>query len=488
MSLERRLGRDKKFKNQKLEKTRRRRKKLDGGRRQTELGDLGRRNDLLPELRVRQVPILELLPSPHRTRRLSEDHVERLMAAIAGLGFTVPILVDDEVIIDGHIRVEAARRLGLETAPAINVSHLSATERRKLALAANRLGELGEWDLDQLRIEFAELIELDVDLTSTGFSDEEIDIILLDPDDAEAGGAEEEIDDPPEYPVTQLGDLWLLDAHRLLCGDALETEAYATVLEGETAHALLTDLPYNVRIKGNVSGLGKKTHEEFAMASGEMNEKEWQAFLDKVLALLASNVVAGAVLFTFMDWRSIHRLYQAGFAAKLKLLNLAVWFKEAGGMGTLYRSAHELICVFCKGEKPRINNVELGKHGRDRTNVWCAPGANRRGSSANEMLALHPTAKPVELCVDAILDVTERGDTVLDAFLGSGTTLIAAEKIHRRCCGIEIDPRYVDVALRRWERITGRQAVLAETGETLEEVADRRLGDDNDHPSEESQD
>lgn len=246
---------------------------------------------------------------------------------------------------------------------------------------------------------------------------------------------------------------------------------------GESAHCVLADLPYNVKIKGNVSGLGRIVHEEFAMASGELGDEEWQSFLDTTVANMAAFLMAGAVLFLFMDWRSIHRLYAAGFAAGLKLINLAVWYKEQGGMGALYRSSHELIAVFCNGAKPHTNNVELGRHGRDRQNVWCAPGANRRGSSANAMIGRHATPKPVELCLDAILDVTLPDQIVLDGFLGSGTTLIAAERAGRRCFGVEYEPKFVDVTLERWMRLTGGEAILRETGETFREVAARRKPD-----------
>jgi DNA modification methylase len=482
--MERKLNRDRKFKVQKLAKTKTRRKGLEAQRRQSDLCPAAIRNDLLPDLTIINVDVTQLLPASRRTRRLNEDHIERLMISIADLGFTVPILVADSTIIDGHVRLEAARRLGLPQVPAIDVSHLSPAERRKLALAANRLGELGEWDLDELRIEFAELIELDVDLTSTGFTLQEQDIILLDPlEAAGVGEDEDEPPDPPEDPVTRLGDVWLCGEHRVICGNALEEPTYKALLMGETAHCVLSDPPYNVPIQGNVSGLGKKVHQEFAMASGEMNDEEWQAFLDKLLALLASFVEPGSVLFLFMDWRSIHRLYQAGFTAKLKLVNLVAWFKEAGAMGALYRSAHELIAVFCKGDTPRTNNVELGKHGRDRKNVWVAPGANRRGSSANEMLHLHATPKPVELCVDALLDVTNRGEIVLDAFLGSGTTLIAAEKSGRICRGIELEPKFVDVSVMRWIKLTGGSPILEATGETFDEVAVRRRARDDDSQS-----
>jgi len=271
-----------------------------------------------------------------------------------------------------------------------------------------------------------------------------------------------------------MGDLWLLGEHRIVCGNALDPDVLRVLLDGRNVQAALTDPPYNVPIAGNVSGLGKKTHAEFAMGSGEMNDAEWQAFLNQVLALLSVSLVEGGVIFVFMDWRSIHRLYAAGFSAGLDLVNLIVWYKEAGAMGGLYRSAHELIAVFCKGKVPRTDNIELGRHGRNRTNVWVAPGANRRGSSANEMLEFHATPKPVELCLDALLDVTERGDTVLDIFLGSGTTLIAAEKTGRACCGAEIEPCFVDVSIRRWEHLTGQEAILAATGETFMQVGRSR--------------
>jgi DNA modification methylase len=484
MGTQRRLERDQAFKRQKLEKTAQRRRKLDAERDLAEQISNSPRNDLLPELRLQIMALSALRPSPHRTRRSTAAHVRRLMASISDLGFTVPILVREGEIVDGHVRVEAATRLGLDHVPAIEVAHLSPTEIRKLMLAINRSGELGEWDLDQLRIEIAELVDLEVDLSSTGFSAQEIDIILLDDTGEEEGATDEDIPDVPQVPVTRAGDLWLLGDHRILCSNALDREVYAQLLDGRTIDAVLTDPPYNVPIAGNVSGLGKKTHAEFLMASGELNDAEWQAFLDKVLARLSAPLADGGVAFVFMDWRSIHRLYAAGFAAGLSLINLIVWYKQAGAMGSLYRSAHELIAVFCKGKTPRVNQVELGRHGRNRTNLWLAPGANRRGSSANEMLEAHATPKPVELCVDALLDVTERGDTVLDIFLGSGTTLIAAEKTGRACCGIEIDAGFVDVIVRRWERLTGQDAVLADTGETFTELSAVRNAERADQPSE----
>jgi DNA modification methylase len=461
------------LKKAKLAKTKGRRERLARERRMADLAGNARRNDLLPDLAVREYEIENLRAPSRRTRKNNPGQIERIARSIAEFGFSQPILIRDGQVLDGWLRVLAAKELGMRAVRAIDCTHLDETQARALALASNRIAERGEWDLDELKIEFEELIELGTDLEVTGFSIEEQDIILLDPLDAEQAG-EDPLDEPPAHPVTQPGDIWQLGDHRIVCGDALDEQTYRALLQGEEVHAVLTDPPYNVKIKGNVSGLGKKVHEEFAMASGEMSADEFQTFLDRVIGLLATCLVAGGVLFAFMDWRSVQRVYAAGEAAGLKLINLVVWYKEVGAMGTLYRSAHELLPVFCKGERPRHNNVALGKHGRDRTNVWVAPGANRPGSSANELLGAHATPKPVELCVDAILDVTQPGDIVLDAFLGSGTTLIGAQKTGRFCRGIELEAKFVDVAIRRWARLTALPAILVETGETFEQASERR--------------
>ncbi len=464
-----------KLKQAKLLRSRRRRERLALKRKTAERRERSRRNDLLPELVIDYVPIEEIRPPRRRTRKNDPNQIARIAASIVEFSFNQPVLVRRTRVIDGWLRVLAARELGLDRVPVIDCSHLDEPEARALALAINRTSERGEWDLEALRLEFLDLMEFEIDLDATGFSVEEQDIILLDDlgGDGEAG-EDGEFEDPPADPATEAGYIWLLGDHRVICGNALEPETYAALLGEEQVHAVLTDPPYNVKIKGNVSGLGKKVHGEFAMASGEMTDREFEAFLTSVLTRITAWLATGAVLFAFMDWRSIHLLYAAGDKTGLNRLNLAVWYKQSGGMGALYRSAHELIAVFCKSEKPRVNNVELGRHGRDRTNVWEAPGANRRGSSASEMLEHHATPKPIELCEDAILDVTRRGDIVLDVFLGSGTTLMAAERTGRKCRGIELEPGFVDVTIRRWEKHTGKQAILASTGESYAEVAERR--------------
>ena len=462
---------DQSFQRAKLARTRGRRERLDDQRQTHEFREDRSRNDLLPELHVEFVAIDALQPSLHRTRRTSPEQHQRVIASIADLGFCQPILIAGAEIIDGHTRVEAARDLGLDQVPAIDCAHLSPAQRRKLALAINRIGELGEWDLDLLKFEIADLLDLDIDLGSTGFSPQELDIIVLGDESLEE---EAEAEPPPEVPVSRPGDIWIMDGHRVICGNALEPASYEALLEGNLVHMVLADYPYNVPIAGNVSGLGRVKHGEFAMASGEMKPEQYSGFLRTSIERFKAHLLEGSAVFGWMDWRSIDKLLQAGDAAGLRRVNLIVWHKPGGGMGSVYRSAHELITVSCHGDKLRTNNIELGRHGRDRTNVWSAPGANRRGSSANEMLQLHATPKPVELCVDAILDVTNRGEHVLDPFLGSGTTLIAAEKTGRRCFGIELEPRFVDVAVLRWSRLTGKQAVLAATGETWAEVAEDR--------------
>lgn len=466
-----------KLKQAKLLRSRRRRERLAQERRLAEAQGGSRRNDLLPDLELRKYRTSDLRAPKRRTRKANPDQIARHVRVICEFGFSEPILVRDGQVYDGWNRVLAAKQLGLEEVPAIECSHLSDAEARALALASKRVGELGEWDLEELRLEFIELAELEIDLDSTAFTCEEQDIILLDPNDAEEEDPADAVDDPPEKPASRLGDLWLLDPHKIICGNALEEATFRRLLGEERVHAVLQDAPYNVPIAGNVSGLGKKVHDEFCMASGELSDEEFKDFLASNLKIVTSHLIAGAVVFSFMDWRSIHLLYAAGERAGLELINLVVWYKQSGGMGGLYRSAHELVAVFCNGKTPRHNAVKLGKNGRDRTNVWEAPGANRRGSSANEMLEFHATPKPTRLCEDAILDVTRRGEVVLDAFLGSGTTLAACETTGRLCRGIELDPRFVDVSVRRWEKLTGKQAVLAETGESFAEVARRRLAE-----------
>lgn len=435
-------------------------------------------NDLAPKLEITMRAIADLQAATRRTRKPTEQQISATALSITTFGFVSPITVRGNQIFDGHVRVQAAHRLGMFEVPCIDISHLSDAKARMLAISLNRLAETGTWDPQELKLELSELKIEGFELTISGFSSQELDILLLEEPDAEPKD-ETVIPEPPLVPVSRVGDLWELGGrHRILCGNSLAPEAYGRLLEGQLATAVLADAPYNVKIANNVSGLGKKKHGEFKMGSGEMSQPQFQEFLATAHKNCSDHLISGGVAFSFMDWRSFHILVAAGQQAGLHLVNTVVWYKGSGSMGAFYRSAHEMVGVFCKGASPAINNIQLGKHGRDRTNVWVYPGANKPGSSAAAALKHHPSPKNVEMCVDAILDVTHSGHIVLDPFLGSGTTVIAAEKSGRCGYGIELDPGYVDVAVSRWEALTGEHAIHAETGRSFAEIAKERAEED----------
>jgi DNA modification methylase len=358
--------------------------------------------------------------------------------------------------------VLAARHLKLSELPAVTIVDLVEARLRSLRLALNRLGEDSSWDPAALTLEFSDILEMDttIDLRITGFEMGEIDVSL------DGASIDEEDELPPEQssPVTQVGDLWIAGEHRIFCGDALKPASYEAVLGADCAEMVFADPPYNVAIEGNVSGLGAAKHDEFAMASGEMSPAEFAKFLQDSFSLVARHSIDGAIHFICMDWRHIEELMGATKEIYSELKNICVWNKSNAGMGSLYRSKHEFIFVFKNGNKPHINNIVLGRFGRSRTNVWDYAGQNVLNGTSKSKLALHPTVKPVALVADAIRDCSNRNGIILDPFGGAGTTLIAAEKTGRRGRLIEIDPGYVDVAILRWQRLTGRTALNARTG------------------------
>ena len=422
----------------------------------------------------------QLVPYETNARTHSDRQIDKLARSIETFGFTNPVLTDGENgILAGHGRVIAAIKLGLKTVPTIPLAHLSPAQRRAYILADNRLAEDAGWDRDLLRLELGAL-ELDADeieLTDTGFEIGEIDQILL---EDEPTDAEDAVPEPEAGPaVTQPGDVWVFAGgdHKLICGNALEADDLAALMGEDRAQLLLTDPPYNVKVDGHVGGLGKVKHAEFAFASGEMDKADFTSFLTNALAGAAGHLVDGALAFVFMDWRHVEEMMAAGGSAFDEFKNICVWAKTNGGMGSLYRSAHEFCFIFKSGSGAHINTVELGRHGRNRTNVWSCAGANSFSASRAKDLADHPTVKPVGLLADAILDVTRRGDIVLDVFGGSGSTLMAAQRTGRRSRLVEYEPRYCDVTVRRWIERYDDVPVLAETGETFDEVAARRAVD-----------
>ena len=415
-----------------------------------------------------------LKPYGRNPRTHSPRHIRQIADSIRAFGFTNPILIDEAGgVMAGHGRLEAAKLLGLHQVPTIRIGDLTAAQKRAYIIADNRLAELAGWDEELLAIELQSLtdIDLDFDIEITGFETAQIDTLIAGLNDA---GSQDDADRLPEIdeatpPITRPGDLWLLGRHRLLCADATQTDSYGRLLDGETAQMVFTDPPYNVPINGHVRGRGAVKHAEFPMAAGEMSEAEFTAFLETALGQMASHSTDGAIHFVFMDWRHLLELLTAGRTVYEELKNLCVWNKTNGGMGSLYRSKHELVAVFKCGCGRHINNIELGAHGRYRTNVWEYPGVNAFGANREAELAMHPTVKPVALVQDAMLDCSRRRGIVLDAFAGAGTTLIAAERSGRRGFGLELDPKYVDVTLKRFRDFTGQEPVHADSGQTLAE-------------------
>ena len=426
------------------------------------------------KLAIAYSPVAALSANSRNARTHSKRQIRQIAASIRTFGFNNPIIIDKNAkIVAGHGRWEAAKLAGMDSVPTILLENLTEDQIRAYILADNRLAELAGWDKSILAIELQHLINLDdLDVTVTGFDVPEIDMIL-----GEAGPESDKDDvfdvDETATAVSEPGDLWQLGEHRVLCGSALQVESFGFLMAGQRADVVFVDPPYNVVIDGHAGGHGSIHHREFAMASGEMDQEEFIAFLTSSLRLLAKFSTRGSVHFVCMDWRHAEELLTAGKQTYNSLLNLCIWVKNNGGMGSFYRSRHELVFVYRNGKAPHRNNVQLGQYGRNRTNVWEYPGIHtlsRQGDEGN-LLALHPTVKPVALVADALLDCSARGQIVLDSFLGSGSTLIAAERVGRICYGIEIDPLYVDTAVRRWQRHTGENAVHMRSGKTFHDVS-----------------
>lgn len=436
----------------------------------------------MPYPSLESLPVTSLRPYGRNARTHSKKQIRQIANSIERFGFTNPVLIsDDGEILAGHGRVEAAKLLKIEQVPVLRLSHLSEAERRAYILADNKLAQNAGWDRATLAIELQGLIDLDFDIALTGFSLAETEIILDEAREGSVEGSDPAAEDHiPPYPlegrsVSWPGDFWSLGRHRLMCGDARDVDAYAKLLGDDPVQLIFTDPPYNVPIDGHVCGSGRIRHREFSMGAGEMDKAAFTRFLIEALTPAAARCQDGAIAFICMDWRHMGELLAAGEVVSYELKNLCVWNKTNGGMGTFYRSKHELIFVFKVGSAPHLNTFGLGDTGRYRTNVWDYPGVNSFRSGRLEELALHPTVKPVALVADAIKDCSRRGDIVLDPFGGSGTTLIAAQQTGRRARLIEYDPAYCDVILRRYEAATGDRAFLATTGQRFEDVAERRI-------------
>jgi hypothetical protein len=442
------------------------------------------RNSQNPSQQI-QINYLEsaaLVPDVNNPRVHKERQIKALIKSIQTFGFNIPIAIDSSCkVISGHARLEAAKKIGLDRIPVIYLDHLTSEQVKAFMIADNRLSEMSVWDDNLLATQLKELstVDLGFDLEATGFTVGEIDL-RIDGLDIVDESAEDEIPVVSEGPaVTQLGDLWLLGEHRLLCGNAQEAEAFSLLMDGQVGGMVITDPPWNVRVQGHVGGKGKIKHREFAMASGEMSSAEFTQFLTTTFDLLVIHSKAGSVHTIFMDWRHLPEILAAGGSTYNALLNMCVWVKNQAGMGSLYRSQHELALIYKNGSAPHQNNVQLGRFGRYRSNVWQYGGIQAmRHSEEGDLLAKHPTVKPTQMIADAILDCSKRNDIILDPFIGSGTALLACSRVGRRCYGMELDPLYVDTAVQRWQIMTGMDAVNAVTGETFTQQLEKQQQSD----------
>jgi hypothetical protein len=417
------------------------------------------------KLQIRYAPLAFLIPDPANARLHSRRQIQKIATSIKRFGFNNPIAIDGEHrILCGHARYAGAHLLGLEQVPVICIDHLSPAAKRAYMLADNRLADESKFDPKLLAAEIQKLIllEPEFEITDTAFEMAEIDALLT-PPDHDAAEPVAPINVPQ---VSRPGDLWQFGDHLLFCGDALDSASYPALMAGERAEMAITDPPYNRPVKA-IGNKGRTTYSEFVEASGEMTSPVFQAFLTAALACMVAASVSGSIPYICMDWRGLRELLAAGDAVYTEQKNLIVWDKGSGGMGSFYRSQHELMAVYKSGSGKHQNNIQLGAFGRNRTNVWQYAGNNSFHRGRNTEVALHPTVKPVALYADAMLDCSRRGAIILDVFAGSGVALLAAERTGRRARLIEKDPHYVDVIIHRARTLLGLSAVNLWTGEVL---------------------
>ena len=412
-----------------------------------------------------------LAPHPRNSRVHSEEQIDLLAGSIDAFDFIKPVILGPgKQIIAGHGAARAAVKRGLKSIPTITLSHLTEEERRAFMIADNRLAELSSFDMEILGLELEELsaLEMPFEPTVLGFEPAEMDVIIEGRHKpmADSDPADEPVAASSVEKVSRLGDFWWLGRHRLFVGSALDRLSYQALLGTDRAQMVMSDPPFNQRV-AHISGMGKIKHAEFIAGSGELSADEFVAFLRTAMLNLIEFSVNGSIHFLFMDWKGLKSLLSAG-EVYTELKNICCWVKSnGGGMGSLYRSQHELIAVFKSGKDKHKNLVQLGRFGRNRTNVWMMPGMAGFQKGRLEKLAMHPTVKPVGLIADAILDCSQRGDLILDPFGGSGTTALAAERTGRTAALMELDPHYADVTLRRFCDATGIEPVNAFTGQLV---------------------
>ena len=427
-----------------------------------------------PPAIIESVALTDLKENPRYARLQRNSQIQDLMRSIEAFGFILPVLIDETgMLITGHVRCAAARKMGMTHVPVIRITHLSPEKILAFSIADNQLSQKGRWNETVVAKILLDLTaaELDFSIEATGFTMAEVDVRIesLDMTTQGAGDDLSHVETGPA--VTELGDLWGLGKHKLICGSATEATTYDRLMT-QAAAAVFADPPYNVPVNGHISGSGKTQHREFVEGSGELSPAEYLILLRESMRLSALHCRKGSIHFWCIDWRHDGVMQQAAEPIFGGLKNLCVWVKDNAGMGSLYRSAHELVHVYKLAGAAHRNNVQLGRYGRPRSNAWRYPAPSHFQSCEDaSLIALHPTVKPVALIADAILDVTARGDVVLDPFCGSGSSLLACQRVGRVGRAIELDPLYVDLAIRRWQSLTGEDAIHLASGQTFNQRA-----------------
>lgn len=424
---------------------------------------------------LQMIDIALIIASNKSLRKHYRKQLQKIINAIKKFGFTNPLLVDKQLrIIAGELRLLAAKELGMKQIPVIILEDLTDEEAEAIRILDNRIAEDSEWNYANLQEAIENLGKFDISFEDLGFETVDYDKIFLnsDSEESEVKNSEQETADWLDANIPKranLWDLWRLGDNFILCANSLLQKAFEILMQGELAQIVITDPPYNCKVNGHVCGLGKVKHNEFAMASGEMTEAEFAEFISGFMQHLVKFSSDGSLHYIFMDWRNINILLNQGKKHYTELKDIAIWDKGQGGMGSMYRSQHEMIPIFKNGKAKHQNHIQLGKYGRYRTNVWDYPGVRAINPEALELLKFHPTPKNVAMLHSILLDASSKNDIVLDCFGGSGSTLLAAERCKRRARLIEIDPRYVDVCIYRWEKETGKTAKLVKNYEEIED-------------------
>jgi len=430
----------------------------------------------MSDLKIENIAIGEIHPYAKNAKNHPEKQIQQTAESIKHYGFNNPLILDENnEVIAGHGRLDAAKVIGLDTVPVIRLSHLTEVQKRAYRLADNKIASNGGWNEGLLRLEISELETIcdDLDISITGFDDIEIDVLM----NPEQKDADPKVNNVPYISeseiVSKVGDIWNIGEHRIICGNALDDLVFEKLMQGKLADLIESDPPWNIPARA-IGGNGKIKHADFKMAAGEMSESEFTQFLIDNFKLCSKYSTKRALCYHWIDFRHISEIMSAGKQAYDSLINLCVWTKHNAGLGSFYRSQHELCFVFCNGKESHVNNVELGRHGRYRSNVWSYPGVGGFGKNKND-LKYHPTVKNFSMIKDLILDASSRGDLVLDTFLGSGTTLIAAHQAKRICYGIELEPLYIDTAIRRFKELFGIDAIRESDGKTYTELLAEKL-------------